>query len=316
MKLARTIGCTLLVLALSAAGAFAQERSRVAVLDFEFASIQRWWEGNWDIGSGIADMVVDELVNEGTYSVIERTRLDAILAEQDFSNSDRADPLSAAAIGRILGVDAIVIGSVTQFGVERDGRSVGGLGRLTRGLVNRVGQSRGKAAVQLTARMVNTDTAEILVAGEGEGRSDRSGLLLAAGGRGPLGWASLSMTSSDFRETILGEATESAIGQLTGQLVRSADRITARVVPVSGLVADVAGASLVLNVGSAAGVKVGDTLRILRVTRTVTDPATGAVLREITQELGQVRIDDVDAGSSLGTVITGSGIQVGDRVRN
>lgn len=316
MKLTKTIGCMLLALSLGSAGAFAQQRSRVAVLDFEFASIQRWWEGNWDIGGGIADMIVEELVKDGTYSVIERTRLDAILAEQDFSNSDRADPLSAAAIGRILGVDAIVIGSVTQFGMEREGRSVGGLGRLTRGLVNRVGQQRGKAAVQLTARMVNTDTAEILASGEGEGMSDRSGLLLAAGGGTPLGWASLSMTSSSYRETILGEATEAAVGQLSEQLARSADRITARVVSVSGLVADVDGATLVLNVGSAAGVKVGDTLRILRVTRTVTDPATGAVLREITQELGQVRIDDVDAGSSLGTVITGSGIQVGDRVRN
>ena len=316
MKLTKTIGCTLAALSLASAGAFAQERSRVAVLDFEFASIQRWWEGNWDIGGGIADMIVEELVKDGTYSVIERTRLDAILAEQDFSNSDRADPLSAAAIGRILGVDAIVIGSVTQFGMEREGRSVGGLGRLTRGLVNRVGQQRGKAAVQLTARMVNTDTAEVLASGEGEGMSDRSGLLLAAGGGTPLGWASLSMTSSSYRETILGEATEAAVGQLSEQLARSADRITARVVPVSGLVADVDGATLVLNVGSAAGVKVGDTLRILRVTRTVTDPATGAVLREITQELGQVRIDDVDAGSSLGTVITGSGIEVGDRVRN
>ncbi len=318
MKLTKTIGCILLALALGAGGAFAQERSRVAVLDFEFASIQRWWDGDWDVGGGIADMLVDELVNDGTYSVIERTRLDAILAEQNFSNSDRADPLSAAAIGRILGVDAIVIGSVTQFGMERGGRSVGGLGRLTRGLVNRVGQQQGKAAVQLTARMVNTDSAEILVSGEGEGRSDRSGLLLAAGGGTPLGWASLSMTSSNYRETILGEATEAAIEQLSEQLVRSsaADRITARVVPVSGLVADVDGPTLVLNVGSSVGLKVGDTLRVLRVTRTITDPATGAVLREITQELGQVRIDDVDAGSSLGTVITGSGVQVGDKVRN
>ncbi len=317
MKLTKTIGCILLA-TIVGAGALAQERSRVAVLDFEFASIQRWWEGDWDVGGGIADMLVDELVNDGTYSVIERTRLDAILAEQNFSNSDRADPLSAAAIGRILGVDAIVIGSVTQFGMERDGRSVGGLGRLTRGLVNRVGQQRGKAAVQLTARMVNTDSAEILVSGEGEGRSDRSGLLLAAGGGTPLGWASLSMTSSNYRETILGEATEAAVEQLSEQLVRSssADRITARVVPVSGLVADVDGSTLVLNVGSSVGLKVGDTLRVLRVTRTITDPATGAVLREITQELGQVRIDDVDAGSSLGTVITGSGVQVGDKVRN
>ena len=317
MKLTKTIGCILLA-TIVGAGALAQERSRVAVLDFEFASIQRWWEGDWDVGGGIADMLVDELVNDGTYSVIERTRLDAILAEQNFPNSARADPLSAAAIGRILGVDAIVIGSVTQFGMERDGRSVGGLGRLTRGLVNRVGQQRGKAAVQLTARMVNTDSAEIRVSGEGEGRSDRSGLLLAAGGGTPLGWASLSMTSSNYRETILGEATEAAVEQLSEQLVRSssADRITARVVPVSGLVADVDGSTLVLNVGSSVGLKVGDTLRVLRVTRTITDPATGAVLREITQELGQVRIDDVDAGSSLGTVITGSGVQVGDKVRN
>ncbi len=271
------------------------------------------------MGGGIADMLVEELVRDGTYSVIERTRLDAILREQNFSNSDRADPMSAAAIGRILGVDAIIIGSVTQFGTEREGRSVGGLRRLTRGLVDRVGRQSGKAAVQLTARMVNTDTAEILAAGEGEGSSDRSGMLLAAGGGTPLGWARISMNSSGYRETILGEATEAAINQLSGQLVRSSNRITARVapvVPVNGLVADVDGATLILNVGSAAGVEVGDTLRVMRVTRTVTDPATGAVLREVTEDLGQVRIDEVDDVSSVGTVTIGAGIQVGDRVRN
>ena len=37
-------------------------------------------------------MIVDELVNDGGFRVIERKRLDAILAEQNFSNSDRADP--------------------------------------------------------------------------------------------------------------------------------------------------------------------------------------------------------------------------------
>ena len=67
-------------------------RPTVAILDLEFGAVQRWWEGNWDIGKGVADLVVDGLVEDGSYRVIERKRLDAILAEQNFSNSDRADP--------------------------------------------------------------------------------------------------------------------------------------------------------------------------------------------------------------------------------
>src|SRR5688500_5997633 len=76
-------------------------RATIAVLDVDYGTVQQWWSGNWDIGKGIADMRVDELVNEGSYRVIERKRLDAILAEQNFSNSERADPSAAsvAAIG-------------------------------------------------------------------------------------------------------------------------------------------------------------------------------------------------------------------------
>ena len=71
------------------------KRPTVALLDFDYASINHWWEANQDIGKGIADLVVDGLVEDGTYRVIERKRLDAILAEQNFSNSDRADPEAA-----------------------------------------------------------------------------------------------------------------------------------------------------------------------------------------------------------------------------
>jgi len=48
-----------------------------------------------DIGKGIADLMVTNLVKDGSYSVIERKALDKIMAEQNFSNSDRADPNSA-----------------------------------------------------------------------------------------------------------------------------------------------------------------------------------------------------------------------------
>ena len=48
-----------------------------------------------DIGKGVTDMLVDRLVNDGTFSVIEQKQLDKIIAEQNFSNSNRADSATA-----------------------------------------------------------------------------------------------------------------------------------------------------------------------------------------------------------------------------
>ena len=66
-------------------------RKRVSVMDFEFGTVQRWWDGNWDIGKGISDLLVDRLLSEGNFSVFERRKLDTVLAEQNFSTSERAD---------------------------------------------------------------------------------------------------------------------------------------------------------------------------------------------------------------------------------
>ena len=120
------------ILGLMAAVAQCQQKKRVAVMNFDYATVQSnvaaIFGANQDIGRGIADLLVDKLVNDGTYSVIERKAIDKIMAEQNFSNSDRVDPSSAAKIGRILGVDAIVIGSITQFGRDDKKTSVGGAG--------------------------------------------------------------------------------------------------------------------------------------------------------------------------------------------
>ena len=54
---------------------------------------------NVDVGKGIADLLVTDLVKDGTFSIIERKALDKVMAEQNFSNSNRADPTSAAKLG-------------------------------------------------------------------------------------------------------------------------------------------------------------------------------------------------------------------------
>ena len=149
----------------------AAERKRIAVLDFDFAGVQQWWGGNnWDIGAGIADIVINDLVEDGSFRVIERRAINDILAEQEFSNSNRADPSTAARIGKLLGVDAIVIGSITEFGAEKKESTIGGIGGGWGGFGGaKVGKSEGKANVAINARVVDIETGEILAVARGEG---------------------------------------------------------------------------------------------------------------------------------------------------
>ncbi len=125
-----TAALALAALAVAAPARAQSSRPTVAILDLDYGTIQHWWEGNWDIGKGVADLIVDGLVEDGSYRIIERKRLDAILAEQNFSNSDRADPSAAsvAKIGKALGVKYLLVGSITKFGTEKKGMGVGGGG--------------------------------------------------------------------------------------------------------------------------------------------------------------------------------------------
>jgi len=138
--LKRYVVCVLLAGILAATGS-AQQKKRVAVLNFEYAAVQSQISAvfgtNVDVGKGVADLLVEKLVKGGSFSVIERKAIDKIMNEQNFSNSDRADASSAAKIGRLLGVQAIIIGSITQFG--RDDKKVGVGGGAFGGVAGRYG---------------------------------------------------------------------------------------------------------------------------------------------------------------------------------
>src|ERR1022692_1325654 len=249
----------------------AQQKKRVAVMNFDYATVQSGvaaiFGTNQDIGKGIADILVDKLVNDGAYSVIERKQLDKIIAEQNFSNSDRADPNSAAKIARILGVDAIVIGSITQFGRDDKSTNVGGgaasgaLGKLGIGGVK---TSKSTAVCTITARMIDTSTAEVLASVQGHGEETRNGtgLVGTGGSYGGMAGGVLDMKSSNFANTILGAAVNKATTDVAHGLDQKAASLpTAPVVAVkvNGLVADVSpDGTLIINVGTKDGVKVGD----------------------------------------------------------
>jgi curli biogenesis system outer membrane secretion channel CsgG len=298
----------------------APSKRRIAVLDFDYATVHQWvydiFGSDQDIGKGIADMLVTNLVRNGTYSVIERKQLDQVLREQNFQQSGRADPSSAVQLAKILGVDAIIIGSITQFGRDDKKLGVGGAGVHVGGIgIGGFGKKSAKAVVQIDARIVSTTTAEILGVATGHGESKRSGLTLAGGlaigGTGGAGV--LDMGSSNFANTIIGEATRLAVDSLTGQLASAAGGIQETKVEIRALVADVSGGEVTINMGTGAGVKVGGEYDVVRPGREIRDPATGRVLRRTTTPVGKLKISQADEGSATGT-LTGGPARVGDCV--
>jgi curli biogenesis system outer membrane secretion channel CsgG len=300
----------------------APRKKRVAVVDFEYGTVRTAVSGMFgtdvDVGRGICDLLVKYLVTDGSYTVVERRMLDKILAEQNFSTSDRANPATAAKIGKILGLDAIIVGSITQFGNETKNTNIGGVG----GAAGRIGlggfgQKKSKAIVSIDARMIDVDTAEILAVADGKGESKRESTSLSGfgGGWSGFGGGHVDFGSSDFQQTIIGEAVKAAVEQMSAGIIAGKDKIQARTIVVEGLVAAVEAGTVVLNVGAKAGVKTGDQLSIERITREIKDPSSGAVLRKLTTKIGVVEVTDVDDVSSVAKIVSGTGFKVGDMAK-
>ena len=128
MRVFARLSSVVVAFVLAAAPAIGQsKRPTVAVLDFDYGSIERWWVGTQDIGTGISSLLVDALVDDGSFRVIERQKLDAILREQNFANSERADP-SAKTLAQIGKCSAKYSSSAPSRSSAREQQQVSGGG--------------------------------------------------------------------------------------------------------------------------------------------------------------------------------------------
>ncbi len=287
-----------------------KEKRRIAVLDFDFSSISDMsfmsGLGGEGSGKGVSNLITNQLVKEGNYIVIERSKINAVLAEQNLGASGRIEPTTAAQIGRILGVDAVLIGTVTKFDVENKSKGLS-IGSLFGG-----GGNNQIATVQITSRLVSTTTGEILTVAEGTGQAEQKDNNVKVLGVG-------TTSNSDSRGRILGEAAEKAIAQVSTQLTAAVPKLSTMraVVPdVSAVIADISGNEVTLNKGGQAGFRPGMILSIERVIKQIKDPSTGKVLRTQTQKIGRLQLTEVDAQSAVGKILAGKGgIKVGDRAK-
>jgi curli biogenesis system outer membrane secretion channel CsgG len=72
-------------------------------------------------GSGeLAAGTLEKYLLWAGYSVIERRQVQQILNEQSFQASDAVDPAAIRKVGRLLGVDALVLGDLTDYADARE----------------------------------------------------------------------------------------------------------------------------------------------------------------------------------------------------
>ena len=182
------------------------KKKKVVIVDFDFASTgdSSYWYSYRGGGAarGISELLINKLVNDGTYSVVSRSAVENYLRDNKISGP--IDEATAVKVGKALGVDAVIVGTVTRFNVEtqRAGGGLFGIGGSS---------EKTKAIVQLAVRAVDTDSQSIMAAWEAVGEasnSSGSGSVFGIGGGG----------GSSGTDEILSKAAEEAVVKTVSQM--------------------------------------------------------------------------------------------------
>jgi curli biogenesis system outer membrane secretion channel CsgG len=105
----------------------------LGVLRFTNNTSAGWWSGS--VGNDLQDMLIAELAAMDNFNVLERKELDAVLSEQDLSESGLVREGTRTQVGNLTGAKYLVAATVSAFeentsgsggGVSFGGFSVGG----------------------------------------------------------------------------------------------------------------------------------------------------------------------------------------------
>lgn len=199
------------------------DRLSIAVLPFESKGL------GTELGSiDLLDKLITGFVNINRFKVIERALLEKILEEQKLGMSGILDASTAAEIGKGIGVDAVVVGSVT----------------------------RGSGALSIDARLIDTETAQIVTAKDAYS-------------------ANIS-----FQE----------ISQMINQL---AEKIKSELPVVNGYVIGASEDKITIDIGRANNIKKGMKCIVYREGAPIVHPVTGKVIAREIDELCEAQITEV-----------------------
>lgn len=244
------------------------------------------------IGEAAADILGTILQKTDRFIVIPQQDIKSILDQQRLGATGVINPETAAEMGKVLGLNAIVTGAVTAYSEAEEGTEF------------IIGKSKKQIArVTVDYRIVDTTTGVQLMADSGAGIYEKKvTTVLGAGGR--------TTYDPDLRDGALRDA-------LTKAMVNMMKRLETR--KWAGRVAQVDGDSLYINAGQRSGLNVGDKLDVFRPGKDIIDPVTRMKLGTTENLIGQALVVKNDLGDqmdlSIATPTSGSGFKPGDIVK-
>jgi curli biogenesis system outer membrane secretion channel CsgG len=141
----------------------------VGVAEFKNESAAGWWNGG--VGWELSGMLSNELQSSGDFRIVERSKLQNVLEEQNLAASGRVRSGTGAKMGQVTGADYLVFGTVTAY--QENTASTGG-GLSFHGIS--LGGKKSEAYIAVDVRVVNASTGEVDFSRTIEGRSEGGGV--------------------------------------------------------------------------------------------------------------------------------------------
>jgi curli biogenesis system outer membrane secretion channel CsgG len=221
-----------------------------------------------------SDMLTARLVDSGRFMVFERSDLDVL---------DREQLAAGAAQAKLTGVDALIVGSVTEFGRKVEGKS---------GFLN--SKMRQTASATVEVRLVDVQTGQAFFSTKGSGSASvEVGEVAGFGSR------------AGYDSTLNDQAISAAISDLMTNVIQKlqerrwfTDVLQAR------------DGQVFISGGPAQGLKVGDHYRVETRGESVVSGQTGLPIRLPGHTVGTIEVmsffgEDTNSQGAIARVISG-----------
>jgi curli biogenesis system outer membrane secretion channel CsgG len=260
--------------------ATAAEKATIAVLPFEIAETLEGSFGSVESGV-LTDTLARALVNTRKFTVVDRSRLERVRREQKFGASGLVAGSTAARVGRLLGADYLVVGSITDFSAEPPREMAYGSG-WTR-------------PVRISIELQVLDSS--------------SGQVVAA--RRASATAQQRVASEEAAAGVPRAALEKAAEELAQEGISA---IVGVAFPMKIL--DVADGDIRLNRGEDGTLSVGDVLNCYAASgKRLVDPDTKEALGTRETRAGSVRVTEILAKMSVARIVDDGGLATGQECR-
>ena len=208
---------------------------------------------NDPLGKQVGDMLSARLIESGSFMVFERPDLARVEKEREMFG----------ATGELVGVDTLIVGSLTEFG-----RNVTG----EKGFLSSTKKQSAHAKVEL--RLINVDTGQAFFSSTGTGEASQESASVAGFG-----------SRASYDGTLTDKAISSAISDVLDEMIR---KIMER--PWTTSILDVSDGQIFISGGESQGLKPGKVLVVKTRGKQIKSKQTGFNITLPGKELAKIEV--------------------------